>query len=338
MKTFSRQTVHLLVAATILIVAISLSQTTVALAQDYPNRDITFIVPYGPGGGTDPIARQFCAQLAKALPKKVSVNVENKPGGAATIGVGQIIRAVPDGYTIGVGPAFTMVYQPLVNDSVSWKTPDDYQPITKLNNVPYVLAVRADAPWNTFEEFMADVRKNPRKIRAAVPGMRTGAELVLQLVNKIENVKITPTPFSGGGGEAMIALLGGRVEAFVGTGIPILGQVKAGELRVLAVFKKGKYELYPNATPVFDAAGYEITFPSSPSTDYVIAPKGMPKDVLDILVAASLQAMRSEQFKNFARSIGHIPEDDPKGPETIRAELLPQKKIFSDLIKFIDEN
>jgi tripartite-type tricarboxylate transporter receptor subunit TctC len=329
MKEFARQTIQGLMVAATFFLAITLSETTIVLAQDYPNRDITFIIPWNPGGSSDPIARQFATQLAKVLSGKVSVNVENKPGGSGSIGVGAILRAKPDGYTIGLGPVNTLVYQPLVNSSLSWKTPDDYQPITKLADVPYVLAVRAEAPWKTFAEFMADVRKNPGKIRAAVSGMRTGPDMVMQLLNKVAGVKVTTAPFTGGAGEALIALLGGRVEAYASTGISIVGQVQAGKVRVLAVFQKDKYELFPNATPVVDA--------TISSVDYAIAPTGIPKDVLAKLIDASLRAVRSEGFNQFAKANGYGPDPDPKGPEAVRAELLPQTKLYSDLIKFIEQ-
>ena len=333
MKEFTRRTVQGLMVAATLLVAIMLSENTTVFAQDYPNRDIALIIQWNPGGSTDPIARQFAAQLAKALPGNVSVNVENKPGGSGTIGIGTVVRAKPDGYTIGLGHSTGLAYQPLVNSSLSWKTPYDYQPITKLCDVPYILAVRADAPWKTFEEFMADVRKNPGKIRCSVSGMRTGPDLMMQQFNKVAGVKVTTAPFTGGAGEALIALLGGRVEAYASTGISIVGQVQAGKVRVLAVFQKGKYNLFPNATPVVDA-GYDASLSSA---DYVIAPNGMPKDVLDKLVAASLRAMRSEEFNKFAKANGYVPDADPKGPEAVRAELLPQTKLYSDLIKFIEE-
>ena len=116
-----------------------------AQAQPYPNRDITFIVPYGPGGSTDPISRQFASQLEQAL--KVSVNVENKPGGSATIGTAAVIRAKPDGYTLGLTSNSVLAYQPLVNKALAWKGPEDYQSIIKLVDLPTVIAVRADSPW-----------------------------------------------------------------------------------------------------------------------------------------------------------------------------------------------
>ena len=104
-------------------IALTVLISSVSVAQNYPSRDITFIVPYGPGGSTDPISRQFAGQLAKEL--NATINVENKPGGSATIGTGQVIRAKPDGYTIGLTSNSVLAYQPLVNKALARKSPED---------------------------------------------------------------------------------------------------------------------------------------------------------------------------------------------------------------------
>ena len=329
MKYFTRQAARGLMVAVTLTAVVTLSVTATVCAQDYPNRDITFIVPFGPGGSTDPLGRQFAAQLEKAL--RGNVSIVNKTGGSATIGVGIVVRAKPDGYTIGMGTNTSLAYQPLVNTGLAYKTPDDYQPIVKMVDAPAILAVRADAPWKTFEEFMADVRKNPGKIRASVSGLRTQPDLAAQQLNMVAGVKIPTIPFTGGAGEALVALLGGRVEAGINTGPTVAGHVQAGKVRVLAVFKKGKFEFFPDATPVFDA-GYDATLAAE---FYVIAPKGMPKDVQDKLVAASLQVVRSEEFLKFAKENGY--SVDAKGPEALKAEIVQYSKIFSDLIKFLEQ-
>lgn len=316
MKFLSTLTLKSLVATAMLV------STVGANAQEYPSRDITFIVPYGTGGSTDPISRKFSEELEKILGSKI--NVQNKPGGSATIGTGTVVRAEPDGYTIGLGSNSSLLYQPLINKGLPYKTPDDYQPIVKLVDLPAILVVRADAPWKNFDEFMADVKKNPGKIRASNSGNGTTDDLVLKQLNKVAGVKIAPVPFSGGGGEAMVALLGGRVEASVSRAINASSFVKAGKLRVLAVFKKGKYEVFPEATPIGDT--YDATLPA---LYCVIAPKNLPKNVMDKLAAASLKAVQSEGFLKFARENGYVPE--AHGPDALKAELVQQQKIFVKL-------
>ena len=172
MKFIIQQVVRGTMVAVVLIAAVPLGVNTTVHAQNYPNRDITYVNPFNPGGSTDPLSRQFARQLEKIL--GCQVIVENKPGGSGTIGASAVMRSRPDGYTIGYASTSILGYQPLVNDTLPFKTPNDYQCIVKTIDQPAVLTVRADAPWKTFEDFMTDVRKNPGKIRAGAPGMRTG--------------------------------------------------------------------------------------------------------------------------------------------------------------------
>ena len=300
-----------------------------AQAQPYPNRDITFIVPYGPGGSTDPISRQFASQLEQAL--KVSVNVENKPGGSATIGTAAVIRAKPDGYTLGLTSNSVLAYQPLVNKALAWKGPEDYQSIIKLVDLPTVIAVRADSPWQNFEDFMDAVRKNPGKIRAAVSGYRTAPDLAIQELNKTAQVRIATIPFTGGGGEALIALLGGRVEASTGGAPTMLPHVQAGKIRIIASFTKDKYFAFPEASSVVQA-GYNVTLPASYG---IVAPKGMPNEIKDKIIAASLAIGNSPEFAQFAQKHGLIL--DVKGPKGMDEEMDEYTRIFRELIVFMDQ-
>jgi tripartite-type tricarboxylate transporter receptor subunit TctC len=300
-----------------------------AQAQSYPERDLTFIVPYAPGGSTDPISRQFATALEKTL--KARINVENKPGGSATIGTGAIVRAKADGYTIGLGTNSSLAYQPLVNAGLPYKSTADYAPITKLVDIPTLIIVRKDAPWKTFEDFMAEVRKNPGKVRVSVSGVRTAPDLAIQQLNRIAKVRIPTVPFTGGGGEAVVALLGGRVEALATQAASVKGHVDAGTVRILAVFKKGKYDLFPEADSIVDA-GYDVTLPAMYG---ILGPKGMPKPVHDRLVAAAVEATRSPEFLAFARKNGYVVEGE--GPEEFRKELDGYSQTFSDLIKFLDQ-
>ena len=299
------------------------------IAQDYPSRDITFIVPYAPGGSTDPISRQIASQLEKEL--KISVNVENKPGGSATVGVGQVIRSKPDGYTIGLSSNSALAYQPLVNKSLTWKSPADYQSIVTLVKLPAIITVKADSPYKTFEDFIEAARQNPGKIRVAVSGYRTAPDLVIQELNKVANIRIATVPFTGGGGEALIALLGGRVEATSGYAPTVKAHVQAGTVRVLAAFSKDKYFMFPQAQSVVQA-GYNVTLPA----DYgVVAPKGLPKDVLDKLVTAALKIGKSEEFAKFAQANGLVL--DVGGPQQMDAEMTAYGKTFTDLIAFMSK-
>lgn len=300
-----------------------------AFAQSYPSRDITFIVPYAPGGSTDPISRQFAGQLAKEL--NVTINVENKPGGSATIGTGQVIRAKPDGYTIGLTSNSVLAYQPLVNKTLTWKSPEDYQSIVSLVDLPAIITVKADSPYKTFEDLLNAARKNPGKIRVAVSGYRTAPDLVIQELNKVAKIRLATVPFTGGGAEALVALLGGRVEAVSGYAPTVRAHVAAGTVRVLASFSKEKYAIFPEAESVVQA-GYNVTLPADYS---IVGPKGMPKDVLDKLLPAALKVANSKEFAEFAKKMGLVLDvRDSKGMDQ---EMIDYKKTFSDLIEFMNK-
>lgn len=300
-----------------------------ARAAAWPSRDMTFIVPYAPGGSTDPVSRTFCSQLEKIL--GVNIAVENRPGGGATIGTGAVIRARPDGHTIGLGSNSSLMFQPLINRGLAWNSADDFTSVVKLVDLPPVLAVRADAPWRSFEEFMAHVRANPRRVRASVSGLRTTPDLTIQQLNRKAGVQITTVPFTGGGGEALLALLGGRVEANCGFGPSVKGQVEAGNVRILAVFQRGRYEMFPEAVSSVEA-GYDVTLPAA---YYVIAPKGLPAEVQEKLTQTSREAVATPEFTTFARSNGYTL--DPKAGDAMKAELVEYQETFRELLAFLNQ-
>ncbi len=301
-----------------------------ARAAGYPERDITFILPWSPGGSVDAIGRQFSLGLEKALGG--NVNVENRPGGSGTIGVGMVVRAKPDGYTIGYAGNGTLAYQPMVNKGLAWATPNDYQPLVKLFDMPTLLAVRTDSPFKNWADFLAAVRARPGQVRVGVSGLRTSSDMVLQQVNRLGNIKIRTVPFTGGSGESVLALLGGRIDAMAGYTEGVAGHVEGKAMRVIAVFQKGVYEPFPDATPVADRDFPEATLPA---TNYIIAPKGLPPDVLQKLTIATKAAVTSEEFRKFARKAGLVL--DPIGADAIRAEIVRVTGTYATLIKFLDE-
>ena len=155
--------------------------------------------------------------------------------------------------------------------------------------------------------------------------------MVAQEFNRNSELKLRTIPFTGGSGEALLALLGNRVEATLFTGaVGIPGQVQAGKVRVLAVFKKGTYDPVPEATSTIDA-GYQTTLSAQ---FYVMAPKGLPADVLKKLVSASAQVISSAQFATFAKEGYAL---DPKTPEALSAEIVRDTQTFAELLKILEQ-
>lgn len=299
-------------------------------ADEWPTRDITFYVPYAPGGSTDPISRKYAELLEKQL--KVKVIVENKPGASATIGTGAVIRSAPDGYTIGLGSSSSLAYQPYEMKGLAWKSANDYQSIAKLSDLPVILAVPAEARWKTLDDFLAEAKANPRKLKVSVSGLRSINDIAVQQLNKLAGLRVVTVPFTGGGGEATLAALGGRVDGTAGFAPGMKGQIDAGKLRVLAVFQEGKYDLLPEAKPIGETP-WKDTFPVG---YYVIAPNGLPKPVLDKLLAVSKVIVESEEFKSFLKNNGYT--WDPKFGDDMKKELAGYDSKFRDVIKFLDDD
>ncbi len=312
-----------------LMASMALMGPNAAQAQQFPSRDMTFVVPFNPGGSSDPLSRAFAVQLEKKLGG--NINVENRPGGSATIGTNLVVSAQPDGHTIGLGDSAALIYQPMVNQNLQYKSTDDYTVITKLADVPAILVVKPEAKWNTFDEFLADARANPGKLRVGVSGVRSIADLVTQQLNRAADVDIATVPFTGGGGEALLAVMGGRIEGAMGYGGNTIAQIKAGKLKALAVFTPGKYPPLPDVVSVPDA-GFKANIPASYT---IIAPKGLPQSVLDKLADASRAAIDTPEMKEFAANNGFVL--DPKDPDAAKAELKEFSEELVGLIKWLDE-
>lgn len=294
---------------------------------EWPEREITFIVPYNPGGSTDPVSRVFADQLSKVL--GVGVIVENRPGASATLGTGAVLRSEPDGYTIGLGSNSSLAHQPLEKDNLEWKTPADYDTVVKLAELPSVLYVKQDAPWQTFEEFLAAVREKPGEIRLSTSGLRTIPDLVVNYFDALAGTHITTVPFTGGGGEALTAVLSGRVEGSAGYGPSIKGYVDAGQVRPIGVFSTVPYSAFPDVLPI-GTTGIEANIPAN---YYVVAPNGLPDDVRTKLVAASEEVVKGAAFKEFSdKNLYIVP--DPDGAKA-EAELEAFQKIFQTTLDFI---
>lgn len=154
-------------AAMVLLAGAALSIAPVQAAS-YPTKQIELVVPYAAGGGTDLVARAFADAAKNHLP--VSIGVINKPGGGGAIGLSEIAAARPNGYKIGLGTVELTTLPSL--GMVRFKT-SDFKPIARLNADPAAITVRADAPWNSYEEFMTYAKANPGKVRIGNSGTRS---------------------------------------------------------------------------------------------------------------------------------------------------------------------
>ncbi len=313
---------------------ISLSSAVVAVglawsvlgwaATTYPVSDITLILPTGPSPGIDPFLRLLARESEPALGKRIVV--VNKPGGSWTIGTAEVVRAKPEGYVLALTSNNAVGFQPLVA-KVPYGGPEDYQPIVKLADAPVGIMVKADAPWKTLADYVADAKARPGKLRAALPGLLTQADLDLRLFNKIAGIDIAGAPFTGGGGEMLNAVLGGHVESAVGNPAIFLAQIKAGKARALTVFSKSRLSALPDV-PTTVELGYNVTFPVM---YFLMGPKNLDRDVLAKLVHVFTDAVQSAKVQAFMKENGYLTE--PLGPEALTREINEHREIYRKLVQ-----
>lgn len=256
----------------------------------YPIKPITIIVGFPPGGSLDLTAQPLAKAINvnRYLPQPT--NVVHIPGAAGTLGMAELLKAEPDGYTLNLSAMGLLTLQPHLRD-LPYKTADDYTPIINLVNNPVCLAVRSDAPWKNIKEFIADARANPGKIRAGDLGKGSALHLATEQLKLAANLDLTPSHMSGSP-ENLEALLTGKVEAVTNHHAVFPAEVEAGRVRILGVFEKERNELFPDAE-TFMECGYDVTFDSYAC---LVGPKGLSASVVSTLHDACKKAMTDPIF------------------------------------------
>jgi tripartite-type tricarboxylate transporter receptor subunit TctC len=302
---------------------LALALVAPALAQPYPSRPVTMVVPYAPGGGADIIGRLLADAMKPHLGQPVVVS--NRPGGQGTIGTAEVIRGRPDGYTIALSAVATLTVQPHRQD-LPYNGPDDYEPIIKAANLPIMLTVGSATPWKTAKEALDYIRANPGKIRVGTPGNGSMAHLTLVTLNNKANTQFAHVPFLSGA-ESIPAMLGGHVESIAAHPPEVLPHTTAGTARVLATFEAQRNPNYPDA-PTFRELGYDVTL----GVYYpLIGPKGLPKDIRDKLYQAAKAAIEDPAFAKAVKAQGFVLET--KDPEAFRKELWESFRANAVIVK-----
>ena len=256
----------------------------VGSSSEYPTKPVQLMVPFGPGGGSDIIARLVSEKMSTLLGQPVLV--VNKTGGGGTLGTYTALAAPPDGYTIIVISP-TMLYAPLVTKGITY-TLKDFDPINLSVTSPYIAVVRKEAPWQTLEELIAESKKNPGKLTYSTPGYGGTDHFVGELFNMKMGTNITHVPMDGAG-PAIVGVLGGHISlAFANYGVAHK-YLEAGSLRPLMVFARSRLKDFPGAPTVVEKGFPDLVF----STWQGFALRtGTPKGY-----AAKLENVLKEVFK-----------------------------------------
>ncbi|OGL07275.1 MAG: hypothetical protein A3H48_02690 [Candidatus Rokubacteria bacterium RIFCSPLOWO2_02_FULL_71_18] len=294
-------------------------------AAEYPERPVTMMTGYPAGGMVDITARPLVEGMKKKFPKGLAI--VNRPGAGGSIAVAEVAQAKPDGYTIILTPLSTLVIHPQMND-LPYKTPDDYEPIVNVIAYYPLLAVKADAPWKTVQEFVAAAKANPGKLRVGSPGEGTSSHLNLEELMRVAAFKVTHVPFSGWG-ESSPALLGGHIEGVIAQPGEVKPQVDARKMRVLAVFQKKRHEYFSDA-PTATELGWEV---SNGVWFLLVAPKGTPAPVVKYIHDAARASMEEALFVNAMKLRGV--DVDYRPGDKLRADLWREYKLHTEILKRI---
>jgi len=230
----------------------------VAAQEAYPSKPITMVVPFPPGGVADIVARPAAEAMSRVL--KVPVVIENRAGAGGGIGMGHVAKAKPDGYTVLLALSSISIIPEA--DKVTERTPmyqlNQFVPIARFTADPTVLAVRADSPWNNVQEFVADAKKRPGAITFGSSGNYGTMHMPMEMFAGTAGVKLLHVPYTGGG-PAVVALLGGNVDALSTGPSTVIPHVKAGKVRVLASWGDKRLASLPEA-PTLAESGFDSTF------------------------------------------------------------------------------
>jgi tripartite-type tricarboxylate transporter receptor subunit TctC len=271
-----------------------------AVAQEaYPLRAVTMIVPFPPGGVADIVGRPLAAMMEKTM--KHPVVVVNRTGAGGALGMREVARAAPDGYTILMGLSSISIFP--VSERVNGKQPayelKDFAPIALVTADPTVLVVRADSPYQSVKDFVAAAKANPGKINYSSSGVYGTLHVAMEIFANAAGIKLFHVPY-GGGGPAVTALLGGQVEASAQGPAAAIGQIKAGKMRALAGWGTERLKLLPDL-PTFKELGYQdVEFYIWSG---VFAPASAPAPVQAKLREAVKAAATSEEFRNVMEKV-----------------------------------
>lgn len=255
----------------------TLSLSGHAMAQ-YPERPITMIVPFPPGGVADSVARPLADALAKDLGQ--TVIIENKAGAGGAIGIGSAAHVKPDGYSILLSLSsisILPVADKILNRKAAFQL-DQFKPIGRITADPTVLVVRADAPWKTAQEFIDAARKTPGDIAYGSSGIYGTMHVPMEMLAQAAKIQLAHIPFTGAG-PAVASLLGGHVQALATGPASALQQIKAGKLRALAHWGNKPLASMPDV-PSLASLGYKAQFIQWSG---VFVPAQVPQDVINTL-------------------------------------------------------
>jgi tripartite-type tricarboxylate transporter receptor subunit TctC len=271
-----------------------------AVAQQYPSQPITMIVPFPPGASTDAAARVLQAAMSERLGQPIVV--ENRPGAGGVVGMGQVARTDPDGYTIVLTVNAPFVMAPHLQQDLPYDPTTDFRAIGLFAETYLVLAVNAASDYQDLDDIIGAARERPGELTFGSAGIGSAHQIAGEVLNKLADIDIVHVPFQGGG-PAVQDLLGGHIDMTYGTIAAIAPFVESGQLRMIGVVEAERAPGYPD-TPALNE-----TVPGVETSTWIglFAPAGTPDEAIERLNEALVASLEDPAVVQTFAGIGMSP-------------------------------
>ncbi len=296
-------------------------------AAEYPQKPVQILVGFTAGGSADLSARALAEAAKPFFPKTFAV--VNRPGGGSVLATSELIKAAPDGYTLGLLDISALSVSPHLRSDLPYKPGvEDVRPIISCTIGHLAFAGKADAPWKTMNELIEYAKANPGKIRVGHAGLGSTSHLHLMSL-KVAGVPLTDVPFQGAA-PSITALLGGHIEGVVMSVTPFLPHVRAGKLRYLGYFGDERDSTVPELkdVPTLKELGYNVITEGTPY--FIAAPKGTPQRILDTLHDTFVKAEKSDFYRKFCLENMFIIE--LKGAAELKKDIESAYTFYGDFL------
>jgi len=296
-----------------------------ALAEEFPTRPITWVVPFAPGGITDTTSRIVAEEMSKSLGQ--TVLIDNRGGAGGTVGTEQVARSKPDGYTMIYGTQGTMAANVTLRKELSYDPLKSFLPVHLVGESPNLFVAFEGAPYKSVPEFIAYAKANPGKVTFSSSGVGTATHLVAELFKTVTGIEMLHVPYKGSA-PALNDLIAGRLDVMFDYPVSVGPHVEAGKLKVLATTAPERLRAFPNAPTMAELGLKEMTTQSWSS---IMVPAGTPAPIVDRLAAAAHAALTSERVRTHFERVGTRPMMQQK------AEMIPfiesEIKRWGDVIE-----